>query len=92
MRTARGLIASLAALLLGATPGNAAPGNTAAGNPTEHIKMCAVRSLGSSPSIIAKDKGFFAKQGLDTEIVLFESAQPIAVAVTSGDCDFAPPG
>ena len=76
------LLLFLLALGAGTTPGNAAT----------PIKMCAVRSLGSSPSIIAKDKGFFAKQGLNAEIVLFDSAQPIAVAVASGDCDFAATG
>jgi NitT/TauT family transport system substrate-binding protein len=64
----------------------------ATANAAETIKMCAVRSLGSGPSLIAKDKGFFAKQGLDADIVLFDSAQPIAVAVASGDCDFAATG
>jgi NitT/TauT family transport system substrate-binding protein len=42
--------------------------------------------------MVAIDKGFFAAQGLDAEIVLFDSAQPIAVAVASGDCDFGAAG
>ena len=41
--------------------------------------------------MVALDKGFFAAQGLDAELVMFDSAQPIAVAVASGDCDSAPP-
>jgi len=54
----------------------------------EHVKICSVRSMGGGPGFVAKDKGFFAAQGLDAELVLFNSAQPIAVAVMSGDCDF----
>lgn len=69
----------LLALLCGAARGHAA----------EHVKICSVRSMGGGPSFVAKDKGFFAAQGLDAELVLFDSAQPIAVAVASGDCDFA---
>jgi NitT/TauT family transport system substrate-binding protein len=42
--------------------------------------------------MVAIDKGFFAKQGLDAELVMFDSAQPIAVAVVSGDCDFGVAG
>ncbi|HXS39108.1 MAG TPA: ABC transporter substrate-binding protein [Stellaceae bacterium] len=53
------------------------------------IKMCTVQSMGGAPSFIAKDKGFFAREGLDAKIVTFSSAQPIALAVASGDCDFA---
>ncbi len=48
--------------------------------------------MGGSPGFVAKDKGFFAAQGLDADIVMFDSAQPIAVAVASGDCDFGVTG
>src|ERR1700757_2968027 len=58
----------------------------------EHVKLCSVRSFGGGPTMVAIDKGFFAKQGLDAELVMFDSAQPIAVAVVSGDCDFGAAG
>lgn len=58
----------------------------------EHAKLCSVRSFGGGPTMVAIEKGFFAKQGLDAEIVMFDSAQPIAVAVVSGDCDFGVAG
>jgi NitT/TauT family transport system substrate-binding protein len=58
----------------------------------EHVKLCAVRSFGGGPTMVALDKGFFAAQGLDAELVMFDSAQPIAVAVASGDCDFGAAG
>lgn len=54
----------------------------------EHVKIGVVRSLGGAPVFVAKEKGFFAAEGLDAEIVLFDSAQPISVAATSGDVDF----
>jgi NitT/TauT family transport system substrate-binding protein len=72
----------LAAFLVAAGPAGAA----------EPVKLCSVRSFGGGPTMVAKDKGFFAAQGLDAEIVLFDSAQPIAIAVVSGDCDFGAAG
>jgi NitT/TauT family transport system substrate-binding protein len=58
----------------------------------EHIKIGVVRSLGGAPVFIAKEKGFFDAEGLDAELVLFDAAQPIAVAATSGDIDFGTTG
>lgn len=58
----------------------------------EHVKIGVVRSSGGIPSIIAKEKGYFAAEGVDAELVFFESAQPISVAVASGDCDFGSTG
>ena len=58
----------------------------------EHIKVGVVRSLGGAPVFVAKEKGFFAAEGLDAEILLFDAAQPIAVAATSGDIDFGTTG
>jgi NitT/TauT family transport system substrate-binding protein len=66
-----------------------APGAASA---AEHVKLCSVRSFGGGPTMVAIAKGFFAKEGLDAELVMFDSAQPIAVAVVSGDCDFGAAG
>jgi len=73
---------ALAAVLALAPPTRAA----------EHVKLCSVRSMGGSPGFVANEKGFFAAQGLDAELMLFDSAQPISVAVASGDCDFGVTG
>ncbi|HLI22569.1 MAG TPA: ABC transporter substrate-binding protein [Stellaceae bacterium] len=62
------------------------------GAAAEHIKIGVVRSSGAIPAIVGKEKGFFAAQGLDPEIVYFDSAQPISVAVAGGDCDFGSTG
>ena len=77
-----GCVALAAATLIAAAPVRAA----------EHIKIGIVHSLGGVPVIVAKEKGFFADEGLDAEIVFFDSAQPIAVATTSGDIDFGTTG
>ena len=79
-------------ILLGAALLTAALGIGGAARAAEHVKLCSVRSFGGGPTMVAIEKGFFAKQGLDAELVMFESAQPIAVAVASGDCDFGAAG
>jgi NitT/TauT family transport system substrate-binding protein len=43
----------------------------------------------TAPIYIAKDKGYFAQQGIDCDIIAFDAAQPVAVAVVSGDLDAA---
>ena len=41
-----------------------------------------------SPSIIAEGKGYFDEQDIDVTFVPFQAAQPMAVAIASGDVDF----
>jgi NitT/TauT family transport system substrate-binding protein len=82
-RAALGLVAfSAAALgLLGAAPAQA-----------ESIKV-GISKLLSYPAVpIAIDRGYFKAEGIDAELVFFDSAQPIAVAVTSGGVDFGVSG
>ncbi len=62
------------------------------GTAADHVKIGVVRSLSGTPVYVAKAKGFFADEGLDAELVFFESAQPISVAVASGDADFGTTG
>lgn len=54
----------------------------------EHFKIGVLRLGQAGPVFIAQEKGYFAAEGLDTEVVLFDAAQPIAVAVASGDLTF----
>jgi NitT/TauT family transport system substrate-binding protein len=68
---------------------------TVAATPTlaaDKVKAGVVRSMGGSPNFLGKAKGFFAEQGIDVDIVFFDSAQPIAIAVASGDCDVGATG
>ncbi|HEY1506100.1 MAG TPA: ABC transporter substrate-binding protein, partial [Stellaceae bacterium] len=49
-------------------------------------------SLASIPPVVADAKGYFREQGFDATMVPFESAQPIVVAIASGDIDFGSAG
>ena len=82
MRAAAGLFWGFLAALTTALPSIAA----------EPIKIGVVRSNGGIPSIIAKEKGYFAAEGIEAELVFFDCAQPISVAVASSDCDFGSTG
>ncbi|MGF9691764.1 ABC transporter substrate-binding protein [Rhizobium sp. 0TCS1.26] len=49
----------------------------------------AVLNLAShAPSFIAFERGYFKEAGLDIEMKFFEAAQPMAVAIASGDAEF----
>jgi NitT/TauT family transport system substrate-binding protein len=54
----------------------------------EQIKIGVLKTTGSAPAFIGQEKGYFARAGLSSQLVFFESAQPVAVAVASGDIDF----
>ena len=54
----------------------------------ESIKVGVVKLGTSGPVFIAQEKGYFAAEGLTAEVILFDAAQPVAVAVASGDVDF----
>ena len=58
----------------------------------EQIKIGILKTTASGPIFIANAKGYFAAEGLETELVFFEGAQPIAVAVASGAIDFGNTG
>ena len=58
----------------------------------ETIKIGVVRSTTSAPVYVAISKGFYAAEGIEAQLVFFDAAQPIAVAVTSGDLDFGVTG
>jgi NitT/TauT family transport system substrate-binding protein len=58
----------------------------------ETIKI-AITKLLSYPSVpIAIERGYFAEEGLEAQMVFFESAEPMAVALASGDVDFGVSG
>jgi NitT/TauT family transport system substrate-binding protein len=76
------LAAALFAVSLGAPSAVAA----------EKVKVAVVSSLGSAPIFVADAKGYFKDEGLDVELVHFDSAQPVAVAVAAGDIDFGSSG
>jgi NitT/TauT family transport system substrate-binding protein len=61
---------------------------TAVASAQEKVTVAALRFVSSAPIFIAQEKGYFREQGLEVEIKFFDAAQPIAVAVATGDADF----
>jgi NitT/TauT family transport system substrate-binding protein len=53
------------------------------------IKVGALRFTSHSASFIAKERRYFKQAGLDVEFEFFQAAQPMAIAVASGDIDYA---
>ena len=58
----------------------------------DSAKIGVVKSTLSAPLYVAIAKGYFADEGIDAQITFFEAAQPIFVAVVSGDLDFGVSG
>ncbi len=53
------------------------------------VTVGALRFTSHSGSFIALERGYFADAGLDVELKFFQAAQPMAVAIASGDVDYA---
>ncbi|WP_288350867.1 ABC transporter substrate-binding protein [uncultured Thalassospira sp.] len=79
---------SMLATALGAIAFGAVSFGQGAAQAAEKINIAALTFVSSSPLFIAKEKGYFADEGLDAEITFFRAAQPVAVAIASGDADF----
>lgn len=79
-----GLLAT-AVFAAGLLVGTAAP---AAAGAKEKITIAALTFISSSPLFIAQEKGYYADEGLEVEFKFFRAAQPVAVAIVSGDADF----
>ena len=65
----------------------AGAGTATAATPTE-IKIGILSTSASGPVYVAIEKGYFAAEDLVPKLVVFDAAQPIAVASASGDVDF----
>ncbi len=72
--------------LMGAATGALAAPAIAQGT---KLKVGALRFTSHSPSFIALERGYFAEAGLEVELEFFQAAQPMAVAIASGDVDYA---
>ncbi len=77
-RTALSAIAGLAALSITASDVLAA----------DKIKVGVLSLTSHAAAFVAKEKDLFAKHDLDAELVTFQAAGPMAVAIASGDIDF----
>jgi NitT/TauT family transport system substrate-binding protein len=74
----RAAIAVALALVAASAPATAA----------DRIKIGLLKIPASGPIYVALDKGYFAAEGLDPELVNFEVGVPIPVGVVTGDLDF----
>ncbi len=54
----------------------------------DKIAVGALRFTSHAATFVAYERGYFKAEGLDVEIKFFQAAQPIAVAIASGDVDF----
>ncbi len=80
--TRRSTLAMMGAVAAG---GLAAPAIAA----NKKIKVGALRFTSHSGNFVAFEKGYFADAGLDVEFEFFQAAQPMAVAIASGDINYA---
>ena len=53
------------------------------------ITVGALRFTSHAASFVALERGYFAEAGLEVEFRFFQAAQPMAVAIASGDVDYA---
>jgi len=79
--------AVLAALALAA--GLAGPAGPAE---AKAIRVGVVKLTASAPVFIGVEKGFFREAGVETELVYFQAAQPVAVALAAGDLEVGATG
>lgn len=73
-------------LIAGAAAGGLAAPAIAA---NRKVTVGALRFTSHSGSFVALERGYFADAGLDVELKFFQAAQPMAVAIASGDVDYA---
>jgi NitT/TauT family transport system substrate-binding protein len=78
----RTVVAAFMALAFALVPARAA----------EVVKVGTLKLASYGPLYIAKDRNYFAAEGLEADLVFFESAQPIAVAIVSGALDLGVSG
>jgi len=57
-------------------------------NAAEKIRIGALHFTSHAASFVAFERGYFKDAGLDVEFKFFKAAQPMAVAIASGDIDF----
>lgn len=58
----------------------------------EKTSLSVLKLASSGPVFLAQDLGHFAAEGLEVEFKFFTAAQPVAVAVVSGDAEFGVTG
>jgi NitT/TauT family transport system substrate-binding protein len=82
------IVAAMAGVALAAL----AIGQKSPAHAADKVTVAALRFVSSGPLFIAQGRGYFAAEGLDVEFKFFDAAQPVAVAIASGDADFGATG
>lgn len=59
---------------------------------TEDIKIGILKSAGSTAIYLAREKGYFAAEELEAQLLFFDAAEPIAVAAVAGGVDIGSVG
>ena len=62
--------------------------SSVAASAADKVTLGALRFTSHAASFVAFERGYFKEQGLDVEFKFFQAAQPMAVAIASGDVDF----
>jgi NitT/TauT family transport system substrate-binding protein len=58
----------------------------------EAIKIGSTKIASGGPIYLSIERGYFAAEGLEAQLVFFPASLPVAVAVVSGDIDFGSAG
>ena len=66
----------------------ATPALAQEGDELTDVTVGALRFTSHAPSFIAAERGYFADAGLDVNFEFFQAAQPMAIAIASGDVDY----
>ena len=75
--------------IMGATAASSLFGLPAIGQARTKINVGALRFTSHAASFVAFERGYFEEAGFDVEFKYFQAAQPMAVAIASGDADYA---
>jgi NitT/TauT family transport system substrate-binding protein len=84
----KGITLSRRGLLAGAGAATTAFGLPMRAGAATATNLGVLRLTSHAPNYIAFERGYFTDEGLDVNLVFFEAAQPMAVAIASGDADF----
>jgi NitT/TauT family transport system substrate-binding protein len=76
------VVAGMALILGGSAPALA----------LDHVKIGTLLTSGGTPQYVAIEKGYFAAEGIEAELVPFDAGQPVAVAAVAGAIDFGAAG
>ena len=82
---ARGVVAVVLAVL-------ALTADVGVAQPTHRLKLGVLKLTSSAVLFLGAEKGYFKEFGVEPELVYFQAAQPIAVALASGDIDVGATG